>query len=355
MSIEISHLTEPKLQFGEYFEHEDTKTGLAEFGPFGKNVKGLHPAEIKLGFIGTRETIEGAKEWIEECKGEIESENIKEIESAETAQDLSSSQLSLLSPNRTSEEAEEESNYRVYKILNRDFIGFSKSSRFESEFQTNQRWDRVLQPRNIEGVLKLPDKEERILRLVDLFEHEIRTLSENSPSPQVIILALTPEMLKNAHAVQLTGNFYLNRVIAHLKTFAKWVHKILPFPLDEPMAKIQSLTVGNSLEIDRALTAQERRKMLDAADLLLRIGGESKDRSRYRGEEGRPRWKGYRAYRNRAVIYALIETGMPGRLLLGWTSRTSTCGGRPLPCARRAPSFIDTKSARKDSMRSMIT
>jgi hypothetical protein len=44
-----------------------------------------------------------------------------------------------------------------------------------------------------------------------------------------------------------------------------------------PMAKIQSLSVGNSLDIDRALTAQERRKMLDAADLLLRIGGESKD------------------------------------------------------------------------------
>ncbi|MCI0387428.1 MAG: site-specific integrase [Acidobacteria bacterium] len=76
------------------------------------------------------------------------------------------------------------------------------------------------------------------------------------------------------------------------------------------MAKIQSISVGNSLEIDRALTAQGRRKMLDAADLLLRIGGESKDRSRHRGEGERPKRKGYRAYRNRAIIYALIETGM---------------------------------------------
>lgn len=103
----------------------------------------------------------------------------------------------------------------------------------------------------------------------------------------------------------------INRVIAHLKTFAKWVHKLFPFPLDEPMGKIQSLPVGNSLEIERALTTQERRKMLDAADLLLRIGGESKDRTRHKGgEDGRPRRKGYRAYRNRAIIYALIETGM---------------------------------------------
>ena len=55
--LEIEYLPEPKLQFGSFFEHEDSKTGLAEFGPFGKNVAGLHPSAIKLGFIGTRETI----------------------------------------------------------------------------------------------------------------------------------------------------------------------------------------------------------------------------------------------------------------------------------------------------------
>jgi len=51
MSISVEYLKEPRLQFGKYFEHQDTKTGLAEFGPFGKNVAGLHPSEIKLGFI----------------------------------------------------------------------------------------------------------------------------------------------------------------------------------------------------------------------------------------------------------------------------------------------------------------
>jgi integrase len=49
---------------------------------------------------------------------------------------------------------------------------------------------------------------------------------------------------------------------------------------------------------------------LDAADLLLRIGGESKDRNRNKGGELRPKRKGYRAYRNRAMIYCLLETGM---------------------------------------------
>ena len=99
------------------------------------------------------------------------------------------------------------------------------------------------------------------------------------------------------------------RTLAHLKTFAKWVHKLRPFPLGPPMAKLKLPAVGTGLEIDRALTPAERRKVLDAADLLLVVGGRSIDRKRYKTGE-RPTRKGYRPYRNRAMVYTLIETGM---------------------------------------------
>ena len=100
----------------------------------------------------------------------------------------------------------------------------------------------------------------------------------------------------------------VNRVMAHLKTFSKWVHKLRSFPLGDPMAKIALVAVGANLEIERALTPSERRKVLDAADLLLQVGGRSKDRNRYRTTE-RPTHKAFRPYRNRAIVYALIETG----------------------------------------------
>jgi site-specific recombinase XerD len=101
----------------------------------------------------------------------------------------------------------------------------------------------------------------------------------------------------------------IQRILAHLKTFATWVHTHQPFPLGHPMAAIKLPALGTGLEVDRALTAAERRRLLDAADLLLVLGGRSKDRKRYKTGE-RPRRKGYRPYRNRAVIYTLIETGM---------------------------------------------
>lgn len=101
----------------------------------------------------------------------------------------------------------------------------------------------------------------------------------------------------------------INRAIAHLKTWAKWIHKNRPFPAGNPTDKIKTLAVGNQLDIEKAVTKQERNRLLDAADQLLIVGGRSKDRNRYAGKRP-PQRKTYRPYRNRAIIYTLIETGM---------------------------------------------
>jgi integrase len=44
--------------------------------------------------------------------------------------------------------------------------------------------------------------------------------------------------------------------------------------------------------------------------MLLTVGGLSRDRYRHKSPERRPVRKGYRSWRNRAIIYTLIETGM---------------------------------------------
>ena len=64
----------------------------------------------------------------------------------------------------------------------------------------------------------------------------------------------------------------INRVLTHLKTFAKWVNGLRPFPLGNPMEKIKAIPLTNSLEIERALSISERRQLLDAADLLPVVG-----------------------------------------------------------------------------------
>lgn len=105
------------------------------------------------------------------------------------------------------------------------------------------------------------------------------------------------------------GDKTVSRMLAHLKTFAKWLHTLQAFPLGNPMAAIKLPALGTGLDVERALTPAERHRLLDAADLVLVIGGRSKDRKRYKTEV-RPRRKGYRPYRNRAMVYTLLETGM---------------------------------------------
>ena len=132
-------------------------------------------------------------------------------------------------------------------------------------------------------------------------------------------MAWTPRLSREfhhhlRHTLDMQGHRHWSdativRILAHLKTFATWIHTLRPFPLGHPMARLKLPAVGSRLQVERALTPAERRRLLDAADLLLTIGGRSKDRKRYRTGV-RPMRKGYRPYRNRAIIYTLIETGM---------------------------------------------
>ena len=141
VSVKIEFLGEPTLQFGHFFQHEDTKTGLAEYGPYGKSVEGLHASDIRLGFVGTRETIGLAQEWIDECGGVVESES------------TSSSREAVPKGGLFSLPKEEEALVRAEKIINRDFIGFSKDSQFESQFVFGERWERILRPIEIKRIL----------------------------------------------------------------------------------------------------------------------------------------------------------------------------------------------------------
>ena len=102
----------------------------------------------------------------------------------------------------------------------------------------------------------------------------------------------------------------INRMLAHLKTFAKWVHGHRPFMLGNPTEKVKQIPTGSLLLVECAITDTERRRILDAADMLPKVGGLSRDRYRHKSPNSRPVRKGYRPWRNRAIVYTLIETGM---------------------------------------------
>lgn len=237
--IYFDYLTEPNLLFGEYFEHEDTKTGLSEYGPFGKNVAGLHKSEIKLGFIGTRETVSEAKEWIDRCSDYIESENIKIIK-----EKITPSPIPLF---KDDFEPQSEKRLRLDKIINRDFIGFNKETAFQSEFQMNPRWERYIDPRELSKILEIEDKPKRISEVVELLISKLSSLNQTDPTPDIIIIALTNEIEEKADTVRISGNFHLNLRRA-IKAKAMNQQNAIPVQL------IRQRTLEEKREIQEAAT-----------------------------------------------------------------------------------------------------
>ena len=55
----------------------------------------------------------------------------------------------------------------------------------------------------------------------------------------------------------------INRILAHLKTFASWVHRQQPFPLGSPLANLAALSTPTVLALERALTLAEQRQLLE--------------------------------------------------------------------------------------------
>lgn len=67
--MKIGFIHEPDLEFGTG-RHIDVRFGLMNYGPLDIN-DSLAPKEIRLGIVGTPETVEGLSRWLEACKGEI--------------------------------------------------------------------------------------------------------------------------------------------------------------------------------------------------------------------------------------------------------------------------------------------
>ena len=58
------YFPEPRFGFAGGREHVDRKTGLACFGPLSLDPLKRHPNRVRIGFVGTSETVEKAEQWI---------------------------------------------------------------------------------------------------------------------------------------------------------------------------------------------------------------------------------------------------------------------------------------------------
>jgi hypothetical protein len=68
--VKLSFLEEPELEFGRGGRHVDMRFGISTHGPLDGGADSA-PRSIRLGLVGTQETTEGLRHWLDKCASGI--------------------------------------------------------------------------------------------------------------------------------------------------------------------------------------------------------------------------------------------------------------------------------------------
>lgn len=155
--MKVQHIDEPELEFGSG-RHIDIRFGLMNYGPFDSGAA-TAPKRIRVGIVGSNESIEGLHEWLEKCRGEVVAKDSRQ-------------------PN-----------------LFPRFPGFNQRCAFLSEFVLDQAFDFELPSREVSAIASIPVMNEAVVRSVRSFVDAVKHVTESHP-PDVILCAVPDDLLK---------------------------------------------------------------------------------------------------------------------------------------------------------------
>jgi len=141
---------EPLLEFGDGGQHFDPRQGLREFGP-------LQPRSgdvVRVGIVGTEDTVGGFTEFLAETGRGIGSENKQLIN------------------------------------LNPDFPGLGNQNPFRCKFEVPDGATATLSRRQINEIKQIGRHDEAVRCAVDLIASQLTAMMESSAKPDVVVLAL---------------------------------------------------------------------------------------------------------------------------------------------------------------------
>jgi hypothetical protein len=154
--MKIEHIQEPELEFGTG-RHVDIRFGLMAHGPVDY-ARSLTSRQIRLGMVGTSQTIEAVSAWLARCHDGLPAKKSNQ-------------------PN-----------------LFPRFPGFGSDSCFHASLETEPRRERAIAQRDFDRVSRLSKANLMVDEAALLFANEVQYLAQNA-SVDVVICALPMDLL----------------------------------------------------------------------------------------------------------------------------------------------------------------
>ena len=161
---------EPELEFGIAGRHIDVRHGIKLFGPLDVGDTRA-PTRLRVGIVGTDETITSVRQWLERCKSGI---------------DAKATKLTNLFP---------------------AFPGFTEDVAFRAALIFHDRWCSAIRQREIDGIIEQSGGEDTVRESVAMFVDHARDLVQQG-GPMVLICAPPRDLLaavdERAHVARET-------------------------------------------------------------------------------------------------------------------------------------------------------
>ncbi|MGU3421470.1 argonaute/piwi family protein [Methylobacterium sp. D54C] len=157
-TFRLQHVHEPLLEFGGDGRHPDVRFGLVDHGPVDFSTN--ETRTVRVGLIGSSETVDGFREWFARCESEIPAKPSRQ-------------------PN-----------------LFPSFPGSGVTGPFRCWFEIDRHHQRILRAASLAKVTGEERDDVAIRLAVELFVEEIRDLSESDRPPQVVVCALPVELIE---------------------------------------------------------------------------------------------------------------------------------------------------------------
>lgn len=147
--IEMLYLQEPLLVFGDEGLHVDPKSGIARYGPRSLGTR-RHPSSLRVGLIGTSETIETTQDWIERI-----------------------------------------SNGVLGNDKHPEFPGYKADRGFFSSIEFDRTWNQTITQSEVKDLLTTRrSQKERFDLTVGLLDSRLHLISDLDLAPQYVVIAL---------------------------------------------------------------------------------------------------------------------------------------------------------------------
>jgi hypothetical protein len=155
--MKFNFFEEPDLEFANGGTHIDVRFGIRRFGPLDLGDTKA-PAQLKVGFVGTDETIAALRFWLDRCRSAIPAKESKLVN------------------------------------LFPEFPGFAPDTAFRSTLVFHDRWCSPIRQREIDAVLAHSDGDETVRQSVAMFVDRAEELVQQG-GPMVLMCVPPHDLL----------------------------------------------------------------------------------------------------------------------------------------------------------------